>query len=293
MGVVLTVLIGVGAALVYGSSDFFGGMASKRTSPLTVVAMSAWIGLAVMALLSLFVPSAFSAEALLWGALSGIAGSAAILTLYAALAIGPMSILSPLTAVVSAIVPMTWGLVQGERLAPIGYAALAVALVAVVLVGFVPDRSAVRPTPRGLGIAAVSGVLIGVFLVLMDQTPDDSGLLPLIANRSVSGVALGLTLLVVVLLGRRRRAVGAAPGTGGWRAAIPFVLVCGVLDATANALMLLGLRVGDLTVMSVLVALYPAGTIALAAIVLRERIAPLQWVGLALGLGASGMLALA
>lgn len=287
---VLTVLIGLGAAVVYGSSDFLGGMASKRTSPLTVVAMSAWVGLALLALIGLFVPSVFSAEALIWGGLSGIAGSAAILTLYAALAIGPMSILSPLTAVISAIVPMTWGLAQGERLAPIGYAALAVALVAVVLVGFVPDRAAVRPSARGLIIAAVSGVLIGVFLVLMDQTPDDSGLLPLIANRVVSALMLAVALTATVLIARRR--TGASP-VDGWRIAIPLVIACGALDATANALMLVGLRVGDLTVMSVLVALYPAGTIALAAIVLRERIAPLQWVGLGLGIGASAMLALA
>ncbi|MET1017346.1 MAG: EamA family transporter, partial [Leifsonia flava] len=77
------------------------------------------------------------------------------------------------------------------------------------------------------------------------------------------------------------------------RTGIMLAVACGVIDAVANTLLLLGIRVGDLSVMSVLTALYPAGTILLAAIVLRERIAPVQWIGLALALTAAGMLALA
>lgn len=79
----------------------------------------------------------------------------------------------------------------------------------------------------------------------------------------------------------------------GWRAGFWLAVVCGAIDASANALLLFGLRIGELTVMSVLTALYPAGTIILAAVVLRERIAPVQVVGLVLALIAAGMLALA
>ena len=79
----------------------------------------------------------------------------------------------------------------------------------------------------------------------------------------------------------------------GWRAGLWLAVVCGAIDASANAVLLLGLRIGELTVMSVLTALYPAGTIILAAVVLRERIAPVQVVGLVLALIAAGMLALA
>ena len=77
----------------------------------------------------------------------------------------------------------------------------------------------------------------------------------------------------------------------GWRPGLPFAVAGGVVDASANILLLIGLRIGDLSVMSVLTALYPAGTIILAAIVLKERIAPVQWVGLVLALAATGMLA--
>ena len=94
-----------------------------------------------------------------------------------------MSILSPLTAVISAVVPLSWGLIQGERLPLLGYIALGLALVAVVLVGFVPEKGAVRPKPARRPLATVSGVLIGILLIFVDRAPDDSGLFPLVFNR--------------------------------------------------------------------------------------------------------------
>jgi len=326
---VLTVVLGLAGALVYGAADFLGGLASRRISALRVTALAALSGVVLLAVAAVVVGGEWSREALFWGALSGVTGAGAIALLYACLAIGPMSILSPLTAVISAIVPMTWGLVTGERLGAIAYPALGLALIAVVLVGFVPEKGAVRPSLRGLLMATGSGALIGAFYILIDQTPDDSGLVPLVANRVVNATLM-ITVIVVlaVIAGRRHvsardaplailegthgapHALGGAtpapgrPGTtllrasaaalrGGWRAGFWLAVGCGVLDAAANAIVLIGLRLGDLTVVSVLTALYPAGTILLAAVVLRERIARLQWVGLVLALAASAMLSLA
>jgi drug/metabolite transporter (DMT)-like permease len=285
----LVVIVGLASALVYGTADFFGGQASKQVSPVRVVAFSAMVGLALLVLFHLVLGGTMSAEALLWGGLSGIAGSMAILTLYAALAIGPMTILSPLTAVISAIVPLSWGLLQGERLSLLGYIALGIALVAVVLVGFVPEKGAVRPRLRGLIYAIVSGVLIGVFLILVDRAPDDSGLLPLVFNRVTYLVVLWSILLVLFVVGRVRK----TPPGPSIRPAIWLIVAAGVADSVANTLLLIGFRIGELSVVAVLTALYPAGTIALAAIVLKERIAAVQWVGLALALAAAAMLAVA
>jgi len=283
------VIVGLASALVYGTADFFGGQASKRVSPVRVVAFSAMIGLSLLALFNVFLGGRISEEAVLWGGLSGIAGSVAILTLYAALAIGPMSILSPLTAVISAIVPLSWGLILGERLTVLGYVALGIALVAVVLVGFVPDKGAVRPRLRGVIYATVSGILIGVFLILVDRAPDDSGLLPLVFNRVTYLVVLWSILLVTFIVGRIRR----SPPGPSIRPAIWLIVGAGLADSVANTLLLIGFRIGELSIVAVLTALYPAGTIALAAIVLKERIAPVQWVGLALALVAAAMLAVA
>lgn len=285
---VLAIVVGLASALTYGVADFFGGLAAKRTASVVVTAFAALVGLAVMLPFAFLVPARPSVEAFLWGGLSGITGAAAIFLLYAALAIGPMSILSPLTAVLSALVPMTWGLISGERLPWWGYVAVGAVLVAIVLVGFVPEKGAVRPRIRGIVYATFSGVLIGAFFVLVDRAPHDSGLYPIVANRSVSGAIL-LVVLIVLFLVARRRGVPAFPGLRG---AVWLIVACGIADAAANVLILLGLRMGDLTVMSVLAALYPGGTIALAAVVLRERIAPVQWVGLGLALAAAAVLAI-
>ena len=286
----LTVVVGLVSALVYGVADFLGGSASRRISPVRVTAVAAVTGLVVLLAALPFVGGTWSPEAVLLGALSGVTGAVAIGLLYACLAIGPMSILSPLTAVVSAVVPLTIGLAGGERLGPIGYVALALALVAVVLVGFVPEKGAVRPRLVGVAMAVGSGLAIGLFLVIIDQTPDDSGLVPLVLNRAVSGAILFATVGVLALVARRR---GSGSDARGWRPGLRLAILCGVVDAAANTGLLIGLRIGELSVMAVLTALYPAGTIILAAIVLKERIAPVQVAGLVLAVAAGAMLALA
>jgi drug/metabolite transporter (DMT)-like permease len=292
----LTAVFGLTGAVIFGAADFLGGLASRRISALRVTALSAATGLVVLLIATVFVGGTWSSGAILWGALSGVSGALAISLLYASLAIGPMSILSPLTAVLGAIVPMTWGLISGDRFAPIGYAALALALVAVVLVGFVPEKGAVRPSVRGLLFASGSGIMIGAFMIFIHQAPNDSGLIPLVMNRAANSSIMFATIGILVWV-RGRRTAGPSSGiehTGArWLPGLPLALACGVVDAVGNTLLLIGLRLGDLSVMSVLTAMYPAGTIILAAIVLKERIAPVQWTGLVLAIAAAGMLAIA
>ena len=285
----IPVLVGVSAAFIFGAADFMGGMGSRRIAAVRVTFMSGVTGLVLMLIIAPLVGGVASVEAFAWGAIAGVSGGVAIMLLYAALAIGPMSILSPLTAVVSAIIPMTWGLATGERLTMLGYLALALALVAVVLVGFVPEKGAVRPKLRGILYAVGSGALIGVFLVSIDHAPADSGLYPLVTHRLATVLVLGAVIVGMALLARRRPTASPTRITG-WRAGVAFAIACGALEVTANSLILIGLRLGDLSIMSVLIALYPAGTILLAGIVLRERIAPVQWIGLALALIAAATL---
>lgn len=302
----LVVVIGLSGALIFGAADFLGGLAAKHISSIRVAAIAAVAGLVVLLLALPFIGGTWSTEAMLFGGLSGIAGAGAIVLLYACLAIGPMSILSPLTAVVSAIVPMTAGLIRGERLEPLGYLALGLALVAVVLVGFVPDRKAVRPSLKALLMATGAGALIGAFMILIDLTPDASGLVPLIANRSVNAALMVTTVAVLTLIAsrqsrglssERRRSprietsTPSNPPARPFRTALKLAIFCGILDATANAILLLGLRLGELTIMSVLTAMYSAGTIILAAIVIKERLTPSQVAGLVLALAAAAMLA--
>lgn len=290
----LTVLVGLSSALVFGSADFLGGIASKRISAIRVTAVAAATGLLVLLAALPLLGGQWSWQAVSLGALSGVSGAIAIGLLYACLAIGPMSILSPLTAVVSAIVPLGAGLLEGERLPPIAYLALALALVAVVLVGFVPERGAVRPSLRGVVMAIGSGIAIGAFLIVIARTPTDSGIIPLLFNRAANAaIMFTVVAFLAVLSWRRGKQSGEQPVSRGWRPGIAFAIACGLVDAVANVGLLWGVRIGELSVMAVLTALYPAGTIVLAAIVLKERIAPVQYAGLALAIVAGAILALA
>ncbi len=280
----LSALLGLVGAIVYGASDFFGGMGARRMSAIRVTAINSATGFVILVVVSLILPSRWSPAALLWGTLAGVAGAVALALLYACLAIGPMSILSPLMALIAAIVPITVGFVRGERLTAAGYIGLVVGLIAVILICFVPGEGAVRPTARGILMALGAGVAVGAYLVFIDLTPSNSGPAPLVITFAVTGLVMGAILLAQ----RTRGRFPPAP-----RAAVRYAVLCGVTDAAAAFLFLLALRTGDLSVVSVLNALAPAGTIVLAAIVLRERIALVQWAGLALALVAAALLALA
>lgn len=287
----LTVLLGLAGALTYGAADFFGGLAARKSSTLLVTAGVALVGLVGIAVASLFIPAVSSDDAWVFGFASGIAGAIGIGLLYGSLAIGPMSILSPATAFISAIVPVSVGLADGEGTGTGFFIALALALVAVVLVGFVPEKGAVRPRPIGLVMAAGAGTFIGFTIILIDLSPADSGVIPLVANRIASSSLLLLAVGALLIFRYARKVTPAMPGWSNFVGLWPIVVAAGIFDVGANIAVIYGLRLGDLSVVSVLVALYPAGTILLASVVLRERIALVQWFGLGLALVASALLA--
>jgi len=126
---------------------------------------------------------------------------------------------------------------------------------------------------------------------LINLTPADSGIIPLLANRIASSTLLGLAVLGLVLYRASRQRTPRLPGLTKVAPVWGIIVGAGVLDVLANVVVLWGLRVGELSVMSVLIALYPAGTILLASVVLKERIATVQWFGLGLALLASALLA--
>lgn len=302
----LTVLFGLSGALVFGSGDFLGGLASKRMGAFLATGLAGLVGLFLLAGFTLFIPGEITTETVIYGLLSGVAGALAILLLYASLAIGPMSILSPLGALVSAIFPVMWALfVSHESLAWFGYLALGIGAVAIVLVAFTPEKNAVKPRARGIIFAVLAGILIGLFLIILDQAPSSAGLYPLVFNRIVNVTIMfgSVGVMAFIRWAHRRGMFGKdgkpradlVVGDGGalnYKTGILLAVGCGLLDATGNALLLLGIQTGNLSVMSVLTAMYPAGTIILAAFVLREKITKLQLIGMVLALAAAGMLAL-
>jgi drug/metabolite transporter (DMT)-like permease len=296
---VLTIILGFATSLVYGFADFFGALASKSLKPVVVTFWSGVSGLALLLTASLFMGADFTASSIWFGVLGGFASAFAMSCLYAALAIGPISILSPLSAVVMAIVPMIVGFIQGDRFSWLGWVALGSILISVVLVGFVPGEDVRLPSAKGLVLGLGAGIGMGAVLLALAAAPHESGLASAAVLRAVSASLLGLFLLVAFVWARSKPKPAKPAGAGTprglktskliWLA----ILATGLLDSSANVFFTLASRVGSLSVVSVLTALYPLGTIILARIFLKEKIAKTQLVGILLALSASALLAVA
>ena len=285
-----TIVLGFATSLVYGFADFFGALGSKHIKPVVVTFWSGLSGLSLLLTASLFMGADFSANSILCGVIGGIASAFAMTCLYAALAIGPISILSPLSAVVMAIVPMIIGFAQGDRFSLWGWLALGAILVAVVLVGFVPGDDVRLPSLKGLLLGIGAGIGMGAVLLALAAAPKESGLASPAILRAVSATLLGIFMLVTIRRGRSEGAAGKGSkvSTKIWLA----VIATGFLDSSANVFFTIASRQGSLSVVSVLTALYPLGTIILARIFLKEKIARSQMFGIVLALGASAVLAI-
>ncbi|MEU2100285.1 EamA family transporter [Streptomyces globisporus] len=273
-------LLALGSSLAYGCADFLGGLGARKAHVLRTVMIAAPASLALELLLWPVLGASFAPATIAWGAASGVASAAAFALLYKTLAIGPMNVLSPITALVSAMLPVGVGLVQGEHLGPAGLLGLPLALAAVVLVSAGRGAKAARPSRTALLLAFGAGAAIALQLVFLHQAPSDSGVGPLIVGRTVSSA---VTLAAAGLMFRR---LGAEKPAYGISAA------AGVLDSVANLLFLLAARSGDLAVVAVITALYPAGTVLLARSVLSERIYRGQLIGLGTAAVAVSLLAL-
>ena len=276
----IAVVLALTSSLAFGSADFAGGLASRHAHVLRVVTAGAPAGLAVYLLLLPLFGADWSRSALAWGAGYGLASAVTFALLYQALALGPMSILAPLTAVISAVVPVGVGLLEGERLASPAIIGVLLAVLAIVLVGGGLGAASGRPSTVALALAIGAGSTIAAQLVCLHQAPGNSGLAPLVVGRGVSTVVLVATLLAV------RRRIDATP--------LPLALAfgSGVLSAVANLAFLVAVRAGELSIVAVITALYPAATVVLAGLVLREPVRRAQLAGLGAAVFAVALLAL-
>ena len=287
----LTVILGLTTSLVYGFADFFGAIASRKLSSVLVTAVAGIVGFFFLLTMMPFFGATFSQAAVVAGIAAGVASAIGITALYASLAIGPISIISPFGAVLGALVPLTFGFFIGDRFGPLGWLALALILVAVVLVGFVPGADVRLPSAKGLALAFVAGAGIGTILIALKFSPSDSGLASVLVMRVVSAGLLNILLLATWLRLRRRN--GSSPksiiaGKFWWA-----VIAAGIFDSSANIFFTLALRSGSISVVSVLTVLYPLGTIILARLILKERIARIQMFGVLLALSGSAILGVA
>jgi drug/metabolite transporter (DMT)-like permease len=302
---VLTIVLGFSTALVYGFADFFGAIASKRIQPVVVTFWAGISGLALLLTASLFMGADFTAASIWCGVIGGLASAIAMTCLYAALAIGPISIISPLSAVVMAIVPMIFGFTQGDRFSVWGWIELGGILLAVILVGFVPGDDVRLPSAKGLLLGIGAGIGMGAVLLALAAAPHDSGLASAAVLRAVSAGLLGCFMLLTLARSKsdalatsqsQTQAQAPASRSGSTKSSNLIwlaVLTTGLLDSSANLFFTLASRIGSLSVVAVLTALYPLGTLILARVFLKEKIAKTQLLGIILALGCSALLAVA
>ena len=280
-------LLGLSSALVYGFSDFFGGLASRRITPLLVSFVSQIAAVIIATIVTFASQPHWSVAAVVLGLVGGIGGGIGTWAFFTSLAIGPMSVVSPGVAMIYAVVPAAVGIALGERIAPLGYAALAAVVVAAVLLALPRQRESARLTPRAIVYGSIAGLGFAGYVIAIGRTPRDSGLVPLWCDLLMATAIYTGALLVNRIRRGRSELAGARD-----RTALVQSVLAGVLLVAGNILLVLGLHLGELAVMGVLNALYPLGTVILAFIVLKERLSVLQLLGIVLALGASAVLAL-
>jgi drug/metabolite transporter (DMT)-like permease len=274
------VALALGASLAWGASDFLAGLKTRSLALLWVLLVSQATGLVLVGIAALAsgtpLPGGHSA---MLAAGAGVAELIGFAALYKALAVGPMSVVAPISAM-AALLPIIVGLAAGDAPSSLQGLGMLLALAGAALASFEYGGDH-RRAATGVGLAIVAAIGFGAFFVGTDLAADEGALWAVAINR-VTAVAL----LVVVVLALRR----PAPITRGQIAPLAAV---GVLDISANVMFAVALTVGMAAAVSVLGSLYPVATVVLARAVLREELSISQRGGVAAALAGIGLVSLA
>ena len=264
------------AAALYGTADFLGGAASRRASALAVLSVTAPVGLAVAVIGALAAGGPIRLAGFWWAVAGGAAGGVGLIAFYAGLAAGPMSVVAPVSALVSTVLPVGVAVAQGERPGPAVVAGAVICLVAITLVsmeGSRPGPGRRRVPIRGLGYGLAAGLGFGLFFLFL-RDAGTSGVLWPVAESRLAGVVIA----VAAAAATRTRPLWWQADRRGFTMA----LASGLFDATANACYVLATRAGLFGLAVVITSLYPGITVLLARLTLGERVRPVQRAGLAL-----------
>ena len=274
----MVIVFALAAAVLYGSADFLGGAATRQSRALPVAVLSVPAGAVVMLLAAVIAGGPVPTAGLGWAVAAGAVGAVGLIVFYNGLAAGPMTVVAPVSALMSTVLPVGVAVALGERLSGWVYLGVAACLVAIVLVslerGTAPDRPrGHQAAVRGVGYGVTCGLLFGIFYVFLRNAGSSGVFWPVGISRLAN---FAVVLAVAALAGARP--VGRQAGGRVLAAA----LVSGVLDASANLFYVLATRAGLFGIAIVLTCLYPGITVLLARVVLRERLHAVQRFGLLL-----------
>jgi len=284
----VAIVLSLLSALMCGVSDYVGGRASRRVPAVTVALFAGTVMRAMCVVaIPLIEDEPPPQSAVVWGLVAGLMGSVAVVGLYLALARGNMTIVAPVTGVVAAVVPVAVGVATGERPGMLAVAGIVVAILAVALVGGIAGLFGGRGAHRAIDLATVVlaiavGIGFGLLFVAFSRTGDDSGLWSLLFARFS-----GLPLLAAYYVVRRRRRARTGEVHAGFDAAVVLPgLAVGALIVVGNAAYVLATREDLLSIVAVVVSMYPAATVGLAAAFDGERASRSQVAGMVLAVGA-------
>ncbi len=272
------VAFGLTASAIWGAADFSGGLATKRAAPALVVFIAH--GLSLVALLGIVAVRHDAPPAHIFlGLLAGASGSIGLMALYAALSLGSMGLAAATCSVVTATLPVLYSSLQEGHAGVVKLSGFAVAAVAIWLIAYTPGD---KPHPRGLGLAVLAGLGCGFSMVLLHIGATESLPWTLTLMRLASTVISGTFGLALLIRGRG----SVVKVSFSWLSAFLPAAIAGLLDTTGNLFYVLASFAGRLDVAAVLSSLYPAGTMLLAAWLLKERATHAQMAGMILALAA-------
>ena len=272
----MVAIFALAAAVLYGTADFLGGAASRRASAIAVLSVTAPFGEVIVLAVALATGGTLHAGGLWWGMAGGAAGGAGLIVFYAGLAAAPMSVVAPVSALVSTVLPVSVAVAQGERPGPSVVAGGVICLIAITLVsmeGAKGGGGGRHGGRTGLLYGLLAGLGFGLFFLFL-RNAADSGVFWSAGMSRLAGAVIALAAAAVT----RTRPVCWCPD----RRVFVMALASGAFDATANVCYLLATRAGLFGLAVVITSLYPGVTVLLARITLGERMRSVQRAGLAL-----------
>jgi drug/metabolite transporter (DMT)-like permease len=287
----MVILLGLAAAVLYGTGDFLGGLASRRVQVLPVLMAAETAGVIVALAAAAMSPGPARMAGLAWGASAGLIGGLGLIIFYTGLAAGPMSVVAPVSGLVSTILPVAVALAEGERPGAGVCAGALLCLAAIVLASSAGDSSRARRTGprhrltgagRALGYGIASGASFGLFFLLIRNAGQSGELWPVAAARVGE---LAVVIIAAAALRRSLRSRGASRGL------LLAAVAAGAIDVAGNICYVAATQTGMFGLAVVLASLYSGVTVLLARVVLGERLRWAQRAGL--GLAAIGIILVA
>jgi drug/metabolite transporter (DMT)-like permease len=278
----MTIILSLISALLYGVADFSGGSATRKNSVFSVMLLTQAAGLLVALVAApLLGPNAPKASDMAWGVGAGILGFLGVAALYAGLAKHTAAIVSPVSALVGAILPAAFGALLGERPSELALAGAALCLPAILLLAYEKGETKDRAKLRASFLyGLVAGLGFGGFFIAISRTSPGSGIWPLLGSRGATLVMVA----AILVLGRKRFSVA--------RSDVRTALFAGAADMSANVFFLLATRTGLLMIVTLVTSLYPAPTVLLARIFQGQRISVPRAAGIALALAGVALMGL-